>query len=46
MTDLRAISAPDGAVLLVGGGQAMVDDGNNAVLHWLPVMILIMVGSP
>lgn len=45
MTDLRAISAPDGTVLLVGGGQAMVDDGNNAVLHWLPVMILIMVGS-
>ena len=45
VTDLRAISAPDGTVLLVGGGQAMVDDGNNAVLHWLPVMILIMVGS-
>ncbi len=33
------------AAWLVGGGQAMVDDGNNAVLHWLPVMILIMVGS-
>ncbi|MGG7103141.1 MMPL family transporter [Rhodococcus sp. 24CO] len=45
VTDLREIPAPDGAELLVGGGQATVDDGNNAVLHWLPVMILIMVGS-
>ncbi|MDI9914716.1 MMPL family transporter [Rhodococcus sp. IEGM 1379] len=45
VTDLRAIPAPDGTELLVGGGQAMVDDGNNAVLHWLPVMMLIMVGS-
>ncbi|MGC0365137.1 putative membrane protein YdfJ with MMPL/SSD domain [Rhodococcus sp. 27YEA15] len=45
VTDLRAISAPDGTRLLVGGGQAMIDDGNNAVLHWLPVMVLIMVGS-
>ncbi|NMM91214.1 hypothetical protein B2J88_44100 [Rhodococcus sp. SRB_17] len=45
VTDLRTIPAPDGTELLVGGGQAMVDDGNNAVLHWLPVMMLIMVGS-
>ncbi len=45
VTDLREIPAPEGAELLVGGGHATVDDGNNAVLHWLPVMILIMVGS-
>lgn len=45
VSGLRDISAPDGTELLVGGGQAMVDDGNTAVLHWLPVMVLIMVGS-
>lgn len=45
VTGLRAIPAPAGTELLVGGGQAMLDDGNNAVLHWLPVMVFIMVGS-
>ncbi|QSE88937.1 MMPL family transporter [Rhodococcus pseudokoreensis] len=42
---LRAISAPEGTELLVGGGQATVDDGNAAIVHWMPVMIAIMVGS-
>ncbi|MDX5961904.1 MMPL family transporter [Rhodococcus opacus] len=42
---LRAIAAPDGTQLLVGGGQAMVDDGNAAIVRWLPLMVAIMVGS-
>ncbi|QNG19539.1 MMPL family transporter [Rhodococcus triatomae] len=43
--DLRAISPPAGTELLVGGGQATVDDGNAAITAWLPVMIAIMVVS-
>ncbi|MFZ2176841.1 MAG: MMPL family transporter [Rhodococcus sp. (in: high G+C Gram-positive bacteria)] len=42
---LRAVPAPAGTELLVGGGQATVDDGNAAIVHWLPVMIAIMVTS-
>ncbi|TQC41460.1 MMPL family transporter [Rhodococcus sp. WS4] len=42
---LRAIAAPEGTELLVGGGQATVDDGNAAIVHWMPVMIAIMVCS-
>ncbi|WP_164709665.1 MMPL family transporter, partial [Rhodococcus opacus] len=42
---LRAITPPEGTELLVGGGQATVDDGNAAIVHWMPVMIAIMVGS-
>lgn len=43
--DLRAIPAPDGTEILVGGGQATVDDSNAAIARWLPVMIAIMVTS-
>ncbi|WP_072687287.1 MMPL family transporter [Rhodococcus marinonascens] len=43
--DLRSIPAPDGTEILVGGGQATVDDGNAAIVHWLPVMVAIMVCS-
>lgn len=42
---LRAIAAPEGTELLVGGGRAAVDDGNAAIAKWLPVMIAIMVVS-
>lgn len=42
---LRAIEPPPGTELLVGGGRATVDDGNAAIVHWLPAMIAIMVGS-
>lgn len=42
---LRAIDAPPGTQLLVGGGQASVDDGNAAIVRWLPAMIAIMVVS-
>ncbi|NLU81809.1 MMPL family transporter [Rhodococcus sp. HNM0569] len=42
---LRGLSPPDGTELLVGGGQATVDDSNAAIVHWLPVMIAIMVLS-
>ncbi|MEV0945917.1 MMPL family transporter [Rhodococcus sp. NPDC049939] len=41
--DLRAIPAPDHTEVLVGGGTATVDDGNAAIVHWLPVMVAIMV---
>ncbi|NLG55299.1 MAG: MMPL family transporter [Rhodococcus sp.] len=43
--DLRAIAAPEGTEILVGGGQAAVDDSNAAIRAWLPVMIAIMVIS-
>ncbi|RVW11497.1 MMPL family transporter [Prescottella agglutinans] len=42
---LRAIDAPPGTELLVGGGRASVDDGNAAIVRWLPAMIAIMVVS-
>ncbi|WP_433702849.1 MMPL family transporter [Prescottella equi] len=42
---LRAIEAPPGTELLVGGGQASVDDGNAAIVRFLPAMIAIMVLS-
>lgn len=42
---LRGIDAPSGTQLLVGGGQASVDDGNAAIVRWLPAMIAIMVVS-
>ncbi|WP_072806638.1 MMPL family transporter [Rhodococcoides yunnanense] len=42
---LRAMTPPDGTEILVGGGRALVDDGNAAVAKWLPVMIAIMVIS-
>ncbi len=42
---LRAIDAPPGTDVLVGGGRATVDDGNTAIVQWLPAMIAIMVGS-
>ncbi|UNQ38565.1 MMPL family transporter [Prescottella equi] len=42
---LRAIEAPSGTELLVGGGQASVDDGNAAIVRFLPAMIAIMVLS-
>lgn len=42
---LRAITPPDDTEVLVGGGQASVDDGNAAVLQGLPYMIAIMVGA-
>lgn len=42
---LRAIDAPPGTDLLVGGGRATVDDGNASIVRWLPVMIAIMVAS-
>ncbi|AOW92136.1 hypothetical protein BFN03_03915 [Rhodococcus sp. WMMA185] len=43
--DLRAIPAPSSTEILVGGGQATVDDGNAAIVRWLPVMVTIMVSS-
>ncbi|WP_420753866.1 MMPL family transporter [Rhodococcus sp. O3] len=43
--ELRAVDAPAGTELLVGGGRAMVDDGNAAISRWLPVMLAIMVVS-
>lgn len=43
--ELRAVDAPVGTELLVGGGRAMVDDGNAAISRWLPAMIAIMVVS-
>ncbi|MBM4727719.1 MMPL family transporter [Rhodococcus hoagii] len=42
---LRGIEAPPGTELLVGGGQASVDDGNAAIVRFLPAMIAIMVLS-
>ncbi|MDH6677867.1 putative membrane protein YdfJ with MMPL/SSD domain [Rhodococcus sp. LBL1] len=42
---LRAVEPPSGTELLVGGGRATVDDGNAAIVQWLPAMIAIMVGS-
>lgn len=45
VTGLRAIDAPPGTELLVGGGRATVDDGNAAIVRWLPAMIAIMVAS-
>lgn len=42
---LRAIPAPAGTTLLVGGNQATVDDNNDAIVRWLPVMLTIMVVS-
>ncbi len=45
MQGLRAIEAPPGTELLVGGGQASVDDGNAAIVRFLPAMIAIMVLS-
>jgi len=43
--DVRAIPAPAGVDVLVGGGAALVDDGNDAVTAKLPLMLAIMVGS-
>ncbi|TJZ81617.1 MMPL family transporter [Rhodococcus oryzae] len=43
--DVRAIPAPAGVDVLVGGGAALVDDGNAAVTAKLPLMLAIMVGS-
>ena len=45
ISSLRTIVAPPGTRLLVGGDQALVDDGNAAIVRWLPVMAAIMVGS-
>jgi len=45
VTGLRAIDPPAGTELLVGGGRATVDDGNAAIVRWLPAMLAIMVGS-
>ncbi|KIQ19504.1 hypothetical protein ASG56_01510 [Rhodococcus sp. Leaf7] len=42
---LRAIQAPAGTDLTVGGAAALVLDGNNAIVSWLPVMLTIMVVS-
>ncbi|MBY6538771.1 MMPL family transporter [Rhodococcus sp. BP-349] len=42
---LRAIPAPDGTELRVGGAAALVLDGNDAIVTWLPVMLTIMVVS-
>lgn len=43
--ELRALPAPDGTDLLVGGGRALVDDSNRAVSEALPWMIAVMVVS-
>ncbi|MFD4366195.1 MMPL family transporter [Rhodococcus sp. NPDC058521] len=45
VSSLRALDPPDGTEILVGGGQATVDDGNAAITEWLPVMVAIMVIS-
>ncbi|MHA4849059.1 MMPL family transporter [Rhodococcus sp. MSC1_016] len=42
---LRDIAVPEGTELLVGGGQATVDDSNAAIVRWLPAMMAIMVLS-
>ncbi|MGB3770859.1 MAG: MMPL family transporter [Rhodococcus sp. (in: high G+C Gram-positive bacteria)] len=42
---LRAIPVSDGTELAVGGAAALVLDGNNAIVSWLPVMLTIMVVS-
>jgi RND superfamily putative drug exporter len=42
---LRDIAVPEGTELLVGGGQATVDDSNAAIVRWLPAMVAIMVLS-
>jgi len=43
--ELRAMTAPDGADVLVGGSRALVDDANAAVTDALPWMVAIMVVS-
>lgn len=45
VSSLRSLESPDGTEILVGGGQATVDDGNAAIIEWLPVMVAIMVTS-
>ncbi|NLE80331.1 MAG: MMPL family transporter [Rhodococcus sp.] len=45
VSSLRALEPPAGTELLVGGGQATVDDSNAAITEWLPVMVAIMVIS-
>ncbi|MFC4602636.1 MMPL family transporter [Rhodococcus kronopolitis] len=43
--DLRAIDAPAGTDVKVGGGAALTLDGNTSIADNLPLMIAIMVGS-
>lgn len=45
VAQLREIPVPDGTELQVGGAAALVLDGNDAIVSWLPVMLLIMVVS-
>lgn len=45
VASLRALDPPEGTEILVGGGQATVDDSNAAIVTWLPVMMAIMVIS-
>ncbi len=42
---LRDMTPPGGTEILVGGSRALIDDGNDAIAKWLPVMIAIMVMS-
>jgi RND superfamily putative drug exporter len=42
---LRALPTPDGATVMVGGGQASTMDSNAAIIRGLPYMLTIMIAS-
>ncbi|MGU3431674.1 MMPL family transporter [Actinomycetes bacterium M1A6_2h] len=45
VTGIRALQAPAGTDIEVGGSAALLLDSNDAITTWLPVMLAIMVVS-
>jgi RND superfamily putative drug exporter len=45
LKDVRALTPPDGAELLVGGSTAMVSDSLDEIAAKLPWMVLLLVGA-
>ncbi|MFD4671932.1 MMPL family transporter [Lentzea sp. NPDC058450] len=45
LKDVRALQAPPGAEVLVGGNTAMVSDSLDAIADGLPLMVTLLVGA-
>ncbi|MFS8100435.1 MMPL family transporter [Lentzea alba] len=45
LKDVRALTQPEGAEVLVGGNTAMVSDSLDAIAEGLPLMIVLLVGA-